>query len=162
VTLAGLTRRQEGIQSTYSQAALQQKKTYPQVIHRVRSAQLTGKSEKRRLRCPMSNFFFASLAILCVCSLAAALYAVRIAVRQTELPPAALRSFASKLASIEEFQAEQAETLKQLANRVKMQRVRTAINHVSDPMNADEGLTIKDQLRRRAGLVAGKPAPHKN
>lgn len=110
----------------------------------------------------MTNFFFASVAILCVCCLAAALYAVRIAAKRTESPHAALRSFASKIASIEEFQAEQAETLKQLANRVKMQRVRTAINHVSDPQSADDGLSIKDQLRRRAGLTAGQPAPHKN
>lgn len=108
----------------------------------------------------MSNFSFALLAILCVCSLGTALYAVRIAARRTELPRAELRSYASKLASIEEIQSEQAETLKQLANRVKMQRVRTAINHVSDPMDADDGLNLKDSLRKRAGLTAGKPARH--
>jgi len=108
----------------------------------------------------MTNFSFALLAILCVCSLGVALYAARIAGKRTESPLAALRSFASKIASIEEFQAEQAETLKQLANRVKMQRVRTAINHVSDPTSVDEGVSVKDRLRIKAGLTAGKPARH--
>jgi septal ring factor EnvC (AmiA/AmiB activator) len=103
-------------------------------------------------------FFYASLAILSCLSLAVAFYAVRIARARTESPRATLASFASKIASIESFQEEQAETLKQLANRVKMQRVRTAIHH-TEAATVDSG-DIKSQLRRQAGLVAGKPAPH--
>ena len=50
-----------------------------------------------------------------------------------------------------------AETLKLLANKVKMQRVRTALAH-TDPQS--DPLTGKDALRRRAGLTAGQPAKH--
>jgi len=71
---------------------------------------------------------------------------------------ASLRSLASRTASIEQCQEETSEALKVLANRVKMQRVRTAANHVSDPINADEN--VKDALRRKAGLTAGQPARH--
>jgi hypothetical protein len=106
----------------------------------------------------MTNISFALLAILCIASLALSFFAARFAVRRTESPLAKQASFESRLRSIEAFQLEQAETLSQLANRVKMQRVRTAINHVSDP--EIEPASIKDQLRRKAGLVAGKPAPH--
>lgn len=106
----------------------------------------------------MHNIFFALLAILCFASMAASLIAVRIASRAMASQPADVALFASKLRSIEHCQAEQGETLTQLANRVKMQRVRTAINHIADP--EPEPGTIKDQLRRKAGLIAGKPAPH--
>jgi len=104
------------------------------------------------------NISFVLLAMLCIASLVLSFFAARFAVRRTEFPQAKLASFESRLRSIEASQAEQAETLTTLANRVKMQRVRTAINHVND--HASEPATIKDQLRRRAGLVAGKPAPH--
>lgn len=104
------------------------------------------------------NIFFAFLVMLCIASLALSFFAVRNVTRRMAFPQAKLASFESKLRSIEHSQNEQAETLTQLANRVKMQRVRTAINHVSDP--EPEPGSIKDQLRRKAGLVAGKPAPH--
>jgi hypothetical protein len=53
------------------------------------------------------------------------------------------------------------ETLKVLANRVKMQRVRTAALHVGDPPTiGNDPASVKAELRRRAGLVAGQPAPH--
>jgi hypothetical protein len=104
------------------------------------------------------NISFVFLAMLCIASLAVSFFAVRNAARLTEFPQAKLASFESKLRSIEASQLEQAETLSQLANRVKMQRVRTAINHVND--RETDAATIKDQLRRKAGLVAGKPAQH--
>ena len=106
----------------------------------------------------MTNISFAFLVTLCIASLAVSFFAARFAVRRMEFPQAKLASFESKLRSIEHSLLEQAETLTQLANRVKMQRVRTAINHVSDP-DPEPG-SIKDQLRRKAGLIAGKPAPH--
>lgn len=107
-----------------------------------------------------TNISFALLAILCVGSLLASGCAVRIVVRQTALPRAELRSLASRLQSIEQCQAEQADEMKVVANRVKMQRVRTAINHISDPPIADDAVTAKDRLRKLAGLTAGKPARH--
>lgn len=106
----------------------------------------------------MTNFSFAFLVTLCIASLVASFFAVRNVGRRMAFPQAKLASFESRLRSIEASQVEQAETLTQLANRVKMQRVRTAINHIADP--EPEPGTIKDQLRRKAGLVAGKPAPH--
>ena len=106
------------------------------------------------------TIFFASLAAICSgLSLRAAFVAQNVA-RTMASQPASHRSLASKVASIEQCQEETSEALKVLANRVKMQRVRTAANHVSDPISADDGVTVKDQLRRKAGLVAGQPARH--
>lgn len=107
-----------------------------------------------------SNISFALLAILCIGSLITAVCAARFAARTTGSPLAKLRSIESKIASIEQCLDEQAESLKVVANRVKMQRVRTAANHVSDLPNAEDGFTLKDQLRKQAGLTAGKPARH--
>lgn len=104
------------------------------------------------------NISFVLLAILCIASVGLSFFAARFAVRRTGSPLAKLASIESKLHSIELSQNEQAETLTQLANRVKMQRVRTAINHL-EPQQIEVG-TVKDQLRRRAGLTAGKPANH--
>lgn len=106
------------------------------------------------------NFSFALLAILCAVSLFGSACAVLIAVRRTGSPRAQLHSVVSKISSLETKLEETSETLSVLANRVKMQRVRTAANHVSDPINADEPTNIKDALRKRAGLTAGKPAKH--
>jgi biopolymer transport protein ExbB/TolQ len=104
------------------------------------------------------TFSFALLAIVaCLLSIRAAVVAQN-AARMMASQPAALRSLASKLQSTEQSLEETSEALKVLANRVKMQRVRTAANHTSDPPIADE--TAKDALRRRAGLTAGQPARH--
>lgn len=103
---------------------------------------------------------FALLAILCsLCSLALSFDARNVAKRtasQRQNPA----SSESRLRSIEQQLVEQADTMTTLANRVKMQRVRTAANHVSDPTSV-EPRTVKDELRIRAGLRAGQPAPHK-
>jgi hypothetical protein len=107
-----------------------------------------------------TTIFFACVAILCVCSLLAALLAVRIAVRTTASRPADLASFASKLRSIESSQADTADALMTLANKVKMQRVRTAANHINDRSEDEEPSTVKDRLRIKAGLTAGRPARH--
>ena len=114
----------------------------------------------------LGYFFCASLAILCVWSVLRAHSAARIAAQATEFPRAELRSFELRLQSMSECLTQTDEALKVLANRVKMQRVRNAANHISDPsMSLDlptvDAGTIKDQLRRRAGLIAGQPAPHK-
>ncbi len=104
------------------------------------------------------TIFFALLATVCCGLSIRAAFVALAAARTMASQPASHRSLASKIASIEQCQEETSEALKVLANRVKMQRVRTAANHVSDPISADE--SIKDSLRRRAGLIAGQPARH--
>lgn len=103
--------------------------------------------------------FFALLAVLCITSMLLSLYAVRSATQQTELPRAKLHAVELRLQSLEQSLTETSESLQVVANRVKMQRVRNAANHVSDPPTVDS-LNLKAQLRRQAGLVAGKPAQH--
>jgi len=103
---------------------------------------------------------FALLAILSIASLTAALFAVRIARATTEFPLAAMRSFESKLRSIESSQADTADALMQVANKVKMQKVRNAANHIQDPPADESTAALKDRLRMKAGLVAGQPARH--
>lgn len=107
-----------------------------------------------------TTIFFALLAACCLGSLCAALYAVRIARRTMAFRPVELASFASKLRSIESLVNETSDALAALANRFKMQKVRNAVTHVNDREPEIE-LPLKEQLRRRAGLVAGQPAPHK-
>ena len=106
----------------------------------------------------MSNISFALLVILCCASMVFSVIAVRRVGQVMASRPTNLASIESRLRSVESNLIEQAETLSQLANRVKMQRVRTAINHIADP--EPEPGTVKDQLRRKAGLVAGQPARH--
>ena len=104
------------------------------------------------------TIFFACLAAICCgLSIRGAFLALN-AARDMASVQASVRSVASKLSSIEQCQTENSEALTVLANRVKMQRVRTAANHVSDPPIADDN--SKDALRRRAGLTAGQPARH--
>ena len=107
-----------------------------------------------------TTIFFALLAILCVLSLMLAAFAARNAARTTALPRAELASIASKLRSIELNHLEMVETVTKLAHKYKMQKVRNAVDHVSDPMSVDEALSVKDQLRKKAGLIAGQPAKH--
>jgi len=103
--------------------------------------------------------FFALLAVLCMCSILLSLYAVRFATRRTASPLAKLHAAELRLQFLEQSQNETADALQVVANRVKMQRVRNAANHVSDPPTVDPA-NVKAQLRRQAGLVAGKPAQH--
>jgi hypothetical protein len=105
------------------------------------------------------TIFFASVAILCVCSLLGSLHAVRIARATTAWRPVHLASIESKLRSIESSQADTGDALMTLANKVKMQRVRTAANHINDRPD-DEAGSLKDRLRAKAGLTAGQPARH--
>lgn len=105
-----------------------------------------------------TTIFFALLAILCCVSVILSLYAARNAAQAMASRPADIASFASKLRSIENSQADTADALMNLANRVKMQRVRTAANHIPD--RDDEPANLKDRLRAKAGLTAGQPARH--
>lgn len=104
-----------------------------------------------------------SFALIAGCSLVAlgaSFFAVRIAKAAMAFQPEGLRSLASKVRSIEQCQAESDDAMTQLANRVKMQRVRNAANHIRDPEPSDP-IQLKAHLRRKAGLVAGQPANHR-
>lgn len=104
---------------------------------------------------------FVFLAILSILSLLVAVFAAQNVARMTEFPRAELHSLASKMRSIESCQSATESALMDLANRVKMQRVRNATNHVRDrEPEENEPTTEKDKLRKRAGLLAGRPAPH--
>jgi len=108
----------------------------------------------------LTTFSYAFLAVLCVCSLLFGVFAVIFAARRTAQPFREARALSLHMQSLQASQDETAATLKDLANRVKMMRVRTAINHVSDPPIAESGVTVKDALRRQAGLTAGRPVKH--
>lgn len=97
-------------------------------------------------------------AALCLFSLAGCVLTVRNAVKQLELaaPPAC--SCASSVRALSASQEELQAAITEVANRVKMMRVRNAVNHVPDLPN--DPASMKDALRKRAGLTAGKPARH--
>lgn len=101
---------------------------------------------------------FASLAAICCGFAIRAAFVAQNAAQAMASQPASLRSLASRLSSIEQCQAETTEALTVLANRVKMQRVRNAANHIADAPMPEE--STKDALRRKAGLIAGQPARH--
>lgn len=108
------------------------------------------------------SIFAASCAVICVLSLGGCVLAVRNAVRHLESQPPQPCSCESKTrslaASVEELQL----AITDVANRVKMMRVRSAVNHVRDPDELpSDPASLKNVLRKRAGLMAGKPAPHR-
>lgn len=96
-----------------------------------------------------TEFSIACSAIACLISLVAALSGVRTAARLRALQDQLLRLPVSKLESLAASQQELADTMEQLANRVKMQRVRTAANHVKDDGAPDPH---KDPERWRAWM----------
>lgn len=81
----------------------------------------------------MSAFFFASIvsvAALLISGVAA--YLARAAIRASESRLAVPRSLDSRTQSLEQSVAELQSTLEELANRVKMMKVRNAVRHVPD------------------------------
>jgi hypothetical protein len=80
----------------------------------------------------MSGFFSVLTAILSLSCLIGTIFAARIAIRardsQLELP----RSLASRIKSLEQSVEETQSALTDVANRVKMMRVRNAANHVGN------------------------------
>lgn len=72
-----------------------------------------------------------------------------------------LTEIATQLEALDVRATETASAMELLANRVKMMRVRNAATHTdpnsSGPTSAEN---VKDFLRRKAGLTAGKPAKH--
>jgi uncharacterized coiled-coil protein SlyX len=71
-------------------------------------------------------------------------------------------SFDSRISSLADSLAETQDALTTLANRVKMMRVRNAANHTGESNTIpSDPAELKGYLRRKAGLIAGQPAPHK-
>jgi len=98
--------------------------------------------------------FCALSAVLSVVCLAAAVYAARSARHVAELPAAKLRSLESRMQSTEDLAAECRDLVKDLANRVKMARVRRAgLDHATrddelpDPHRDPEGWRKAMNLR---------------
>lgn len=86
----------------------------------------------------MNGFFFASIvSIVAVLISAWAAYVALRAVRVSESRLTLPRSLDSRVASLEQSVADWQSTLEQLANRVKMMRVRNAVNHVADKTDPD-------------------------
>lgn len=81
--------------------------------------------------------FCALSAAIALLSLAVSVFAARRAARVAALPQERLRSVESRLGSIEGSIPEMQQTMEVLANRVKMQRVRTAANHVQAGSNGE-------------------------
>lgn len=105
-------------------------------------------------------FSCASLAIISLWWAKKALTSARNAVRMLESLPTAQHSSDSRIDSLRDSLTETQDALQTLANRVKMMRVRNAANHVGE-LPTNDPIALKAELRRRSGLVAGQPAPHK-
>jgi hypothetical protein len=98
----------------------------------------------------LNGFFIASSVAALLLSLLACLCVAVIAARLRASLEVLPSSLASRVSSLETSRDEQAETLTTLANRVKMQRVRQAVNHVrsaEDSGNPDP-YTNPDAWRR--------------
>jgi len=68
---------------------------------------------------------------------------------------------ASKLAALAEYN-ESLQRCEELLLKVNRREIARAKKRSDDGTFSDaEPLTLKDQLRKRAGLIAGKPAPHR-
>ena len=74
--------------------------------------------------------FFSVLSVsICILCAAVAIYSARRAIHASESLAPRVRFVESRLESLRASQEDAANTLVDLANRVKMQRVRTAVNH---------------------------------
>lgn len=114
-----------------------------------------------------ASFLIVTLcSISALCAIASALSAARsrkVAQSAQALAESVVReptSLKSAVQSLADSLAETQDALTVTTNRVKMMRVRSAANHTRDEPPIDKAAT-KEELRRRAGLVAGQPAPHK-
>jgi len=76
--------------------------------------------------------FCALSATACVICMVSAIFAARTAARRSESPRAAIRSCELRLQSLEDSRTETTQLLADLANRLKMMRVRSASRHAED------------------------------
>lgn len=102
----------------------------------------------------MSGFFSVLSAAALLLSVLALFFAVRTAALVRELQRAQPDLRASRLKSLETSLEDLSETVTALANRVKMMRVRTAVNHVPDSKQPATGFPdpYTDPDRWRAAM----------
>jgi hypothetical protein len=109
----------------------------------------------------MNAFSTVAIVISLLLSLAGLLLVARVAGRVQELRDQFARLPVSRLESLAASQAELAETMETLANRVKMQRVRTAAMHATklgsggepDARTDPEGWRAWKNAQLRTGVV---------
>lgn len=90
-----------------------------------------------------------SVCVSVICLLVAS-YAVRIANQRQESPRHAIRSCELRLQSLEDSRTETLQTLADLANRLKMQRVRAAAKHAEGSPGEPDPYTQPDEWRKLA------------
>jgi len=101
------------------------------------------------------------IATLSVAVAARALYIARNAAERLASSQTAPASFESRISSLADSLAETQDALQTLANRVKMMRVRNAANHVGESNTIpSDPAALKGYLRRKAGILPGKPVNH--
>lgn len=96
----------------------------------------------------MSAFFNVLSVASFICCAAVVFWLVRLAIAVQELQRLRQLSSASRMESLQTSLDETNAALEALANRVKMHRVRTALNHVKDPPAEPDPYTDPDAWRR--------------
>lgn len=103
----------------------------------------------------------ASASILCML---AATYAARIAIRRSASPRQAIRSVELRIQSLEDWRMELTQTLLDMANQLKMKKVRAATNHSAgsrdepDPyQNPDAWRTMMNKRIAASKFNGGTP-----
>lgn len=107
----------------------------------------------------MSGFFIALIATSWVLSVAACLFAARIAARVQELADQLQRLPVSQLQSLAKSVTETQDVLSELAQRVKMMKVRNAVHHVKRGESDEPDARLDPEAWRRwknAQLRAGE------
>lgn len=97
----------------------------------------------------LEGFFNALSVLACTLSFGALYSAVRVVIHVRELLAQRPPLSASRLQSLETSLSETQDTLKDLANKVKMQRVRTAIHHDTPQNDAPDPYKDPDAWRKQ-------------
>lgn len=107
----------------------------------------------------LAGFFNALSVVACILSCGALYSAVRVVILVQALLAAKPPLSASRIASIETSLSETQDTLKDLANKVKMQRVRTAIHHDTPQNDGPDPYKDPDAWRKQMNrnLLGRKP-----
>lgn len=131
--------------------------SYPQVIHRL----IDGK---------MSTWAIFTLCLLNLLAFCASAYALAVANRCSAMIASALETISavekserltpSRLAELSEFR-EAIQRAEELLVKVNRREIARAKPRAEDGTYVNRNATLsKDDLRARAGLIAGRPAPH--
>jgi hypothetical protein len=113
--------------------------------------------------CTMNGFFIALAAVALLLSILACLFAAAAAAQTRELRHLSPSLVESRVTSLETSLAEWTETVRALADRVKMQRVRNAVSHATKQPDNPDPYTNPDEWRKVANRqlalshLRGKP-----